>query len=219
MKSKLTIIICFLSLFAYAQTDSTRITIESISDPDTRLLNSLNQIQLLKISCADSQMIGKRFFLSIDEYRNGIKISTDSLGLKCKNLSFPISIGKDTMYYQHNTCNGISFNETCLQEKFTIRIAGKLEKDTINMRIHYPGIQLNFKLSGGPQYLLREINRNPNLPQVIRLNQNVPIISYSPPFETDAGLNSYCLMTNEPIENWFEKFNVPHFYIIQLRIN
>ncbi|MDU1891903.1 MAG: hypothetical protein E6767_14545 [Dysgonomonas sp.] len=216
MKLKFTLLFLFIFSTLSAQSDSTTISFFYL-ERDQALLNKLNDIQYIGISCKDKDMKGKRFILSIDEYKEGIKTSIDTTNMKCKDDTIQINAGDKIINYIINFCDKMSFSQD--SEEFKIRLAGKLQEDSLKLIIDYEAISMTNKLYGKDSYSLRDISCSPDSEIRVPLYQKYPLLAYTPPFETGSGgLDSYCLLGMEEVDKWFEKFNVKHYYIINLKI-
>ncbi|MCO5250441.1 MAG: hypothetical protein M9949_03355 [Candidatus Kapabacteria bacterium] len=215
MKTILLLLCLFFSFDAIAQQDSTKISFRLVQDKDLLMANELNGIQMLTIICNDTTMKGKRFLLSYDEYKDGKFSYTDDLGLDCVDKKNTFVVGNDTMIYNINFCDQVAYSD--VSKEYSIRLGGKLENDTFNMRIDYQSLNMMKVLDGDKNYILRELNHkdggNP-----IAIGKRTPIFAYSPPYDHGSGWNNYCILNHEPPEIWSEKYNLEHFYVFYLEI-
>ncbi len=215
MKTILLLLWLFFSFDAIAQQDSTKINFRLVEDEDLLMANGLNGIQMLTIVCNDTNMKGKRFLLTYDEYKDGKFRLSDDLGFDCVDHTYTFVVENDTMKYNINYCDEVAYSN--VSKEYSIKIGGKLENDTFNMRINYQSLNMMKVLDGGEQYLLRELKHkeggNP-----IAIGKRTPIFTYSPPYDTGSGLNHYCILNHEPPEIWSEKYNLEHFYVFYLEI-
>lgn len=201
----------------YAQNDSTTLIIKTVEDKDLKLSNELNGIQIMKLVCPDTTVLGKRFKLQIHEYKGGEIVDQDSFGLTCEDQRFPVVIGQDTMYYTLNLCEKFAYTEDCIKEEFQIKFGGKLNIDTFDLRIKYPGIYLSKKLKGDDSYLLKSMDCIINQEFRFPLNEMVPILAYTPPFKTGQ-IDAYCLLDTKEPGDWHIEYKLDHFYIFYLEI-
>ncbi len=216
MRKLIFILLALLNINVYSQNDSTLIQFNYLENEDLILMNELNGIQMFNLSCSDTLMKGKRFFLSIKEYNLGKLSKIDSLGLICIKQEIPVVVGTDTMIYEFNKCDRITYKD--ISREFKIRFAGKFQNDSLNFKIRYPGIGLGVKLKGAENYLFRELQPSVKGKTKISLNSKTPIFAYTGPFEAGSGFNSYCLLNNESAEIWYDKFKVKHYYIFYIEI-
>jgi hypothetical protein len=216
MRKLILIVLVLLNINAYSQKDSTLIQFNYLENEDLRLMNELNGIQMFTLSCSDTLMKGKRFILSIREYNLGKLSKIDSLGLICEKKEIPVVVGTDTMIYEFNICDQITYKD--ISKEFKIKFAGKFQNDSLHLIIRYPNLGLNKKLKGGENYLFRETQAQVNGKTKISLNSEIPIFAYTGPFEGGSGFNSYCMLNNEPPEIWYDKFKVMHYYLFYLEI-
>jgi hypothetical protein len=53
----------------------------------------------------------------------------------------------------------------------------------------------------------------------VPINSKVPILTYAPPVKgMSGGFSSYCIQGEEDVENWYNTFNMKHYYVIYLNI-
>ncbi len=71
---------------------------------------------------------------------------------------------------------------------------------------------------GKSDYSLRLANSCSDNKIKVPINQAYPILAYSPPFDTGSNLQSYCLLGEENIHDWYSKFKVKHYYAIYIEI-
>ena len=74
------------------------------------------------------------------------------------------------------------------------------------------------ELKGKNNYSLRKVNSCSDNNMKVPINIEYPILAYTPPFDTGSNIQSYCLLGEENINDWYDKFNVKHFYVIYLEI-
>lgn len=216
MKTLFLHISIFISISLFGQSDSTSIKIEYL-DADMTLINELNDIQFIGLKCTDQKMKGKKFLLTFQEYENGKKIVDDSSGFICEDRTIPMYVGSDTLYYLYNTCSGSTFQSG--DSVLKIKFAGKLQGTRFKLLIAwYPGSELNKSLKGNSDYSLRTLDYSGNNEMKVRLNTITPILAYTLPYEFGKGAKEYCIMDGTPVEDWYSKYNIKHFYIISLKI-
>ncbi|MDP1727427.1 MAG: hypothetical protein Q8M15_11640 [Bacteroidota bacterium] len=216
MKNRCLIIFLLFSIKLMAQYDSTSIKIEYL-DADMTLINELNEIQFIGLKCSDRKMKGKKFLLTFREYENGKLIVDDTSRLICEDRNIPMFIGTDTMYYFYNTCSGSTFQPD--DSVYRIKFAGKLQGVNFKLLIAWvPGFELSKQLKGNSDYSLRTIHNSEDNEMKVRLNTVTPILTYTPPYEFGAGAKEYCILDGSPIEDWYSKYKIKHFYIISLKI-
>ena len=205
-----------ISFNVFSQKDSTKIEFKYIENSDLRLMNELNGIQMVTISCSDTQLINKRFHISIAEFENGEIKGIDSLSLPCEIMRIPMVVGGDTMIYEMDKCSYVEYDES--NEPFEIKFAGKYQNDTLKLITKYPSISLKTKLKGSENYSLREIVTSGENYAKIVIGKRIPLLAYTAPFDTGSSMSSYCILDSAMPETWFEKFGIKHFYIIYLEI-
>ncbi len=198
-----------------AQQDSTTLHF-SYADREQTLINRLNDIQYLKLTCTDTLMRGKRFLLLIEEYRNGQKIMADSTNLKCEEEVMEIKSGEKTFLYHLNTCDKMKFDDDA--DSFSLSLAGKLTGSDFTLLADYPGIQSQHELKGTDTYSLRTLFCDADERMRVPVGILSPILAYTPPFRLEQGGASYCVLGTQSHRDWHNRFGVEHYYIFSLLI-
>jgi len=205
-----------LSIIGYAQTDSTTIYIKGIENDELKIISDLANIQVQKIYCNDTLLRGKVFNFIIKEFKNGIIISNDNLNIVAKKEQIPMVVnGKNIIYnidYVSQTGFGNSTNS------LTITFAGLLSQKKFKLHIKYPGMGISREIKGDENYLLKIANSCSENKIRVPVNVEYPILAYTPPFDTGTKLNSYCMLGEENVLDWYKKFKVKHYYVIYLEI-
>ncbi len=209
------ILISFLFIIGInlqSKVDSVK-TIFEFLDKDLSLICELQKIKFISIACYDTNARGKKFFIRIDEYKDGKIIKTDSSLMSCEVKNFPMIVGKDTLIQKADICNLMKYSEK--DSVFKIRFAGKLIQDTFELIIAYPYLSTKIKFAGNEDFTLRTIHRSNKVP----IGEVTPILAYTPPFKsTLSEAASYCILGLERVDKWFENFNINHYYILSLKI-
>ncbi|HRW62973.1 MAG TPA: hypothetical protein P5132_05775 [Bacteroidales bacterium] len=216
MKRFLIISFLLFTLSSFSQKDSTLVYFEYVENEDLRLINELSGIQMITLSCSDTLMHNKHFFLSVYEYFEGQLKSVDSLNMTCVDQEYSMITGEDTIVYTVNYCDYICFDEH--KDKFSMRLAGKLIDDSLNLIIKYPSFVVKRKLKGNKEFSLREVISENGKDAKIKVNSKVPVFAYTSPFDSGGGIKSYCLLEGDDPKNWFQKYNIKHYYIFFLEI-
>lgn len=209
--------ILFITRQGIAQTDSAVIEYSYIEDENLVLINQLNNVQLVNIACRDTSLRGKRFFLYIDEYRDGKKEKQYAPVSDCETIRIPVPMGRDTAYYVMDPCDDITFKKH--YDEQTIRFAGKFDDGEFRILIRYRPFAQEYTLKGESNYSLRPVHGTPDGTLTIPLGEHIPILTYTPPFKIGGGLSSYCLLGEEEEDEWYEKFGVSHYYVFYLEID
>jgi len=124
-------------------------------------------------------------------------------------------VNGDTLIYEIDFTDKTGFGNST--KSVTLTFAGILKKDKFELKIEYPGLGITQELNGKENYSLRAIGSSSDNIKV-PINNEFPIMAYTPPFDTGAGLNSYCMLGEESVLDWYEKFKVKHYYVIYLEI-
>lgn len=192
MKRFLIISFLLFTLSSFSQKDSTLVYFEYVENEDLRLINELSGIQMITLSCSDTLMHNKHFFLSVYEYFEGQLKSVDSLNMTCVDQEYSMITGEDTIVYTVNYCDYICFDEH--KDKFSMRLAGKLIDDSLNLIIKYPSFVVKRKLKGNKEFSLREVISENGKDAKIKVNSKVPVFAYTSPFDSGGGINpTVCL--------------------------
>lgn len=215
-KTILSILLVAVAIVAQAQDkDSTKLEFTHLNR-ELSLISDLNNIQYVGFVCKDKKAKGKNFLFLVEEYKNGIKLPTDSIDLLCEEVIYPMEINGKTVNYRFNSCNGKMFMEN--DTSFIVSLAGKLEADTFKLLIDYPGVRIEKKLTGNNEYSLRPIFFDTNNQTTIPFSKITPVFAYTPPFNIDSGLGYYCILGTSECNNWYQEFGIKHYYIISLLI-
>ena len=213
MKILIFLMLTGFTFCAQAQ-DSTSISFESPDDEYLNLSNELNGISIVKVSCKDTTLWGKKIFLSCDEYLDGNLIDEDDFGLN-RVMEHPVVVEGDTMIHKTDMSERMRFREQ--QKSYDLIFAGKLNGDTLKMIHKLPGLSFMCNYSGDKDFFMRRADFSRGEMR-IALNQKQPVLVYTAPFRGE-GYNYLCILGSEPFEKWYEKFNVNHFYVFNLKIS
>ncbi|HSH52653.1 MAG TPA: hypothetical protein VK982_13090 [Bacteroidales bacterium] len=211
----LTLTFIISTLVSFSQTDSTKIYYKNIEDRNLRTICDLSDIQIEKIFCNDTLLRGKVFNVIIKELKKGKVNSTKNLNISAEKQQIPMVVNGDTLIYEIDYTDKTGFGNST--ESLTLTFAGILKKDKFKLKIEYPGLGITQELNGKENYSLRAINSSSDNIKV-PVNNEFPILAYTPPFDTGTGLNSYCMLEEESVLDWYEKFKVKHYYVIYLEI-
>ena len=216
MKKILLILFSVLPLMLFSQVDSTEIYLKSVDNDDLRTICKLADIQIVKIVSKDTLLRNKVFNLIIKEFKKGKIVSVDNLNISNKEERIPFVVNGETMIYVENMIDKAGFSEG--RDSLMITLSGIFKNDVFKLNIKYPGVGLSKELKGKKDYLLREAISCSNSKIKIPINKEYPILAYTPPFDTGSSVQSYCILGEEKVENWYEKFKVKHYYAIYLEI-
>lgn len=216
MRKIILILIAILPLTVYSQVDSTTIYYKSIENDDIRNICDLTNIQIQKIFCKDRSLQGKVFNVIIKEFKKGRVISNEDLDISADIKKIPMVVNGDTMIYVIDYTDKTGFGKAT--DSLTISFTGLLTKNNFKLKIRFPGMSITKDLKGKSHYSLRMANSCSDNKIRIPINTDYPILAYTPPFDTGSGLNSYCMLGEENVLDWYDKFNVKHYYIIYLEI-
>ncbi|MCE5304868.1 MAG: hypothetical protein ABFD00_07405 [Chloroherpetonaceae bacterium] len=218
MKTHLILFICIIFTYqTYSQQDSALVIFKHQQDKEMRMLYDLLNIQYIGITCPDTNLRGKLFFVSVDEYNKGKIIQHDDLGFKEGIDTIPLVTGSgDTMFYMIDYSSRLKFDST--DKEFTINLMGKYENDTFALQINLPAIWVNTQLTCTNKFLLRAVNPCGSTDSIyIPLNKTIPIVAFTPPFDMGRG-GSYCLLATKDVKDWYKEFKVEHYYVFNLLI-
>ena len=216
MRRIILILILFLPLTAYSQSDSTTIYYKWIENNDIRNICDIANIQIQKVFCKDNSLQGKVFNLIIKEFKKGRIISSEDLDISARIEEIPMVVNGDTMIYVIDYTDKTGFGKAT--DSLTISFTGMLIKNNFKLKISFPGMSINKELKGKSHYSLRMANSCSDTKIRVPINSEYPILAYTPPFDTGSELKSYCMLGEENVLDWYDKFNVKHYYIIYLEI-
>jgi len=202
------------TLISFSQIDSTTIYYKNIEDRNLLTICKLSDIQIETIFCNDTLLRGKVFNIIIKEFKKGKIKSTKNLNISAEKQQIPMVVNGDSLIYGIDYTNKAGFGNST--KSLTLTFAGILKKDKFILRIKYHGLGISLKLKGKENYSFRAINSSSNVE--VPINKEFPILAYTPPFDTGSGLKSYCMLEEESVLDWYEKFKVKHYYVISLEI-
>lgn len=215
---KLFLILTILSsaLAGYSQTDSTILHYKYIEDKDMINICELSDIQIQKVYCEDTLLKGKVFNFIIKEFKKGKINSTINLNITAQKQRFPFVMNGDTMFYEIDFTDKTGFGDAT--KSVSITFAGILKQDKFKLKIGYPGLNTATELKGKSNYSLRLANSCSDNKIKVPINKAYPILVYSPPFDTGSNVESYCLLGEENVNDWYDKFKVKHYYVIYVEM-
>ena len=218
-RAKTFLIIGFLifpTIPMFSQIDSTTIYYQGIENKELSTICRLSDIQIQKIFCKDTLLRGKVFNIIIKEYKKGKICSEKNFNIKAEVQRVPMVInGKSITYiidYTDKTGFGKSTNS------LTLTFAGLWNKNNFKLNIEYPGVSISHILKGTSNYSLRPANPCSESELTVPINTEYPILAYTPPFDTGTELRSYCLLGEEDVLDWYDKFKVKHYYVFYVEI-
>lgn len=216
IKIHIIILLILMSGVISAQSDSTTIYFKSVENEDLQTICELSDIQILKMVSYDTLLRNKVFNLVIREYKKGKLISEDDLKLTGETQTIKAVVNGDTVRFLMPMVDKVGFKT--MSKSFTLTFAGILKNNVFKLNISYPGLGFTQKFKGTPDYQLRAINNCSGDNIRVPVNQVFPVLAYTPPFKTGSRLNSYCILGEEKVSEWYAKFKVEHFYTICLQI-
>lgn len=216
MRIIILIFIAILPVTIFSQVDSTTIYYKNIENYDLRTICELTDIQIEKIYCNDTLLRGKVFNVKIKEFKKGKVVSTDNLDVSSEEQRIPMVINGDTIIYIIPMVDKAGFGKST--DTLSITFAGLLDKKKLKLKINYPGMSMHKELKGNSNYSLRPANSCSSNKIRVPVEEEYPILAYTPPFDTGSEIQSYCLLGEENVLDWYDKFKVKHYYIIYLEI-
>lgn len=212
----LSLVLIFPIIVTFSQTDSTTIYYKEIENKDLRTICELTDIQVEKIFCEDTLLRGKVFNVIIKEFKKGKINSEKNLNISAEKRRIPMVVNGDTLMYTIDFTDKTGFNKST--ESVSITFAGILKENKFKLKIEYPGMSFSQELKGGNNYSLRSANSCSDDKIRIPINTEYPVLAYTPPFDMGNGTGSYCMLGEENVLDWYEKFKVKHYYVIYLEI-
>ena len=206
----------FPTIAVFSQTDSTTIYYRGIENSELSTICDLTDIQIQKIFCKDTLLRGKVFNLIIKEYKKGNVCSEKNLNIKAEEKLIPMVINGNPINYIMDYTNKTGFGKST--DSLTITFAGLWSKNKFKLNIKYPGVSMTQVLKGKNDYSLRPANSCYSNEIRVPIHTEYPILAYTPPFDTGSEVLSYCLLGEEDVHDWYDKFKVKHYYVIYLEI-
>lgn len=183
---------------------------------ETGVNNTLNDIITLSLLCSDKNAKEKAFLITREEIKKGKTVNIDSL-TSCKIRVYPIVVNNDTMNYKINLCDRLKFLSE--EDDYKVIFGGKFKNDSIQTIVDFPGMSTDTYLKADKNYTfisLQDTDENANFN--IETGKDYPIIALSPPLKGQGGFASYCLISSEEPKNFYEDFNIEHYYVYYLRV-
>jgi hypothetical protein len=216
MRKFLLILLAVLPISIYSQVDSTTIHYKYLENKDLKTICELTNVQIIKVFCDDTTLKGKVFNVIIKEFKKGKIASTFNLNISSEKQEIPMVVNGDTTFYVLDFVDKAGFGNST--ESLTISFAGLLNRNEFKLKIAYPGMSTQKVLKGKSNFSLRSANSCSRSKLRIPLNTEYPVLAYTPPFSGGSGIQSYCLLGEENVNNWYDKYKVKHYYIIYLEI-
>ena len=206
----------FPTITMFSQIDSTTIYYRGIENKDLITICELSNIQIQKIFCKDTLLRGKVFNILIKEYKKGKICSEKNFNIKSEVQKIPMVINGKSIIYHIDFTDKTGFGKST--DSLTLTFAGLWSKNNFKLKIRYPGVSVTHILKGKSNYSLRPANPCSDNELIVPINTKYPILAYTPPFDTGTELLSYCLLGEEDVLDWYEKFNVKHYYVFYVEI-
>jgi hypothetical protein len=208
---------------AFSQVDSVLFMYKYQRDVPSRMLYDLLNIQYISAVCADTNLRGKHFFLTVDEYKEGKLVNHDDLQIKERVDTIPEVTGKgDTLKHI------IDWGRLCLFDTYfkevSINLMGQFQNDSMKLLLNYLGVVRQGVLECKEDFLLRAVNQcGASDSFYIPTNKEVPIFVFTSPFKIkgDDGVvryGDYCILGTQNIKDWYKLFKIEHYYVFNLLI-
>ena len=206
----------FPPIIMYSQIDSTTIYYRGIENKELITICQLSDIQIQKIFCEDTLLRGKVFNIIIKEFKKGKICSEKNLNFKAEVQSMPMVINGKSITYNIDFTDKTGFGKST--DSLTLIFAGLWNKKNFKLNIIYPGVSVTHFFKGKSNYSLRPANPCSESVLKVPINIEYPILAYTPPLDTGTELRSYCLLGEEDVLDWYDKFNVKHYYVFYIEI-
>ncbi len=212
----LTLVLIFQVFVTFSQTDSTTIHYKGIENKVLRTICELTDLQIEKIFCTDTLLRGKVFNVIIKEFKKGQIRSEKNFNITAKKQRIPMVVNGDTLIYEIDYTDKTGFGNST--DSLYLTFAGILKKDKFKLKVEYPGMSIIHELKGQSNYSLRAASSCSDNKIRVPINTEYPVLVYTPPFDTGAELQSYCMLGEENVLDWYDKYKVKHYYVIYLEI-
>lgn len=206
----------FPAITLFSQIDSTMIYYRGIDNKELITICELSDIQIKKIFCKDTLLRGKVFNIIIREYKKGKIRSEKNFNIKAEVQRIPMVINGKSIIYNIDYTDKTGFGKST--DSLTVTFAGLWRKNNFKLNIKYPGISVTHNLKGKSNYSLRPVDPCSESKLIVPINTEYPILAYTPPFNTGTELLSYCILGEEDALDWYDKFNVKHYYVFFVEI-
>ena len=201
MKINYLIIISFLIF----QTNYSQKNVKMISEHGSKN-NEINSLMLFqnigteKLTFESNELIGKFYEVNLKEYKKGKLIKTTKL-------------------FDYSGDEYLKIDTTYTSFKFF----NKIEDDKLTVFIQSPkmyGEKKIFKLEKGKSedYLLKDFQGAKKFINVSS-NEEFPILTIITPSQEEETKGSYCDVAQSEVatENFWEKFEIPHYFVISMK--
>ena len=212
----MTVFLIFPTITIFSQIDSTMIFYRRIENKELITICELADIQIIKIFCKDTLLRGKVFNIIIKEYKKGKICSEKNLNIKAEVQKIPMVINGKSIVYHIDFTDKTGFGKST--DSIALTFAGLWNKNNFKLNINYPGVSVTHILKGKSNYSLRPANPCSDSELIVPIHTEYPILVYTPPFDTGTELSSYCILGEEDVLDWYNKFNVKHYYVFYVEI-
>lgn len=216
MKKLFLILLTLIPVWLFAQPDSTVISFSHVDDPDLQLVCGLEGIQIIKLKSSDKSLEGKVINFRIDECRKGKVVRVRDFDLKNEDQDIQLEVNGKPLNYALNDINYAGYNGE--RDSLQITFSGKQKRGVFKLTIQFPGSFLFHTMKGKSNYRLRRVHPSASKKLTVPIGKAYPVLAYSQPFESGSSFQSYCLLDEENVGNWYRKYKVKHYYVIYLEI-
>ena len=200
----------------FSQIDSTTIYYRGVENRELSTICQLADIQIQKIFCKDTLLRGKVFNIIIKEYKKGKVCSENNLNIKAGVTQTAMVINGKSITYSIDYTDKAGFGKST--DSLTLTFAGAWSKNKFKLYIEYPAVNATYFLKGKNNYSLRPANPCSESEIRVPVNTAYPILAYTPSINTGSELSSFCLLGEEDVLDWYDKFKVKHYYVIYVEI-
>ncbi|HKG06756.1 MAG TPA: hypothetical protein VKB19_09885 [Pedobacter sp.] len=202
----LAIIAVFFNNAHAQQKDSVQAKAEyGFKSEEVRLLAELENIDFYKVTFNQKSLKGNPFLLfTTREYLKGKVTRVDTL--------IPLDMARNVLKFKNIDSNSI------------LTLTTKPEGDSVKFLYHILNLKLSrtYKRLNDDAYSLRDgLVTNEDFKKV-PLNATLPLFAYSLPYDDpkQPGYRFYCAITANgvPPEKWWERYKIPHYIIVEMRI-
>lgn len=218
MKAFISLCLFILSSYAYAQQDSALLVYHIEENQKTQMLYHLMGVNYYGLTCADTALRGKLFFVSIDEYQKGNKTHHFDLGLTEGIDTIKMVNGSGEAFYylmDHSEHARYPVNN----KEYIMDLMSKNYGDSTDVLIYLPNIHIPIKLKGNIEYQLRNINPCGSSDSIrIPLSVATPILAFTPGFALNNGGMYYCALGLKDVKDWYKEYKIEHYYVFNLLV-
>ncbi|GEM_PF-6324120 len=199
----------------YGKNDSTSISFRyGFENKEVAILADFMNVSKISFEFDGDNLLNKLVIFSIDEYKDGKLIESKPF-FKCRNKNI-----------KSNNSKTIDLPDPCedymkytgeFKEYIFNFIIKMINSDTALFRCNYPtNMTYNKLVTDFPPQ--QKIVMYPMFNKRFPLNRKKPFIAITTGYHQDMKNTYYCTLLSKPVEQWYNAFDIKHYYVIYLEI-